>query len=65
VDAGLNAAARMLRAERAADDGVGYVPQALHVSASALQINAQRVARCDHYCTGNPLPPQKLHRVIQ
>jgi hypothetical protein len=27
------------------------VPQALHVSPSAPRINAQRVARFDHYCT--------------
>ena len=28
-------------------------------------INAQRVARCDHYRACNCLPPQKLRREIQ
>ena len=43
VDAGLDAAARALRAERAADDGVVYVPQALHGSPRAPPMNAPRV----------------------
>src|SRR5437899_2283285 len=38
VDAGRDAAARMLRAERAAADGVVDVPQALHGSPSALPL---------------------------
>ena len=65
MDAGLDAAARVLRAERAADDGVVDVPQALHVSPSAPPINAQRVARFDHYRTRNGLPLKKLRRDIQ
>ena len=44
VDAGRDAAARVLRAECAADDGVVYVPQALDVSPSAPRITARRVA---------------------
>jgi hypothetical protein len=36
-----------------------YVPQALHVSPSAPPMNAQRVARFDHYRTRNYLPPKK------
>jgi len=43
VDAGLDAAARARRAERAADGGVVYVPQALQVSPRAPPIHAQRV----------------------
>jgi len=43
ADAGLDAAARALRAERAADGGVVYVQQALQVSPRAPPINAQRV----------------------
>ena len=43
VDAGLDAAARALRAERAAAGGVLYVPYALHMSPGAAPINAQRV----------------------
>jgi hypothetical protein len=65
VDAGLDAAARARRAERAVDGGVLYVPQALHVSPSAPPIHAQRVARFDHYRTRNCLPPKKLRRDIQ
>jgi len=65
VDAGLDAAARALRAERAVDGGVVSVPQALHVSPSAPPIHAQRVARFDHYRTRNCLPPKKLRRDIQ
>jgi hypothetical protein len=41
------------------------VPQALDVSPNALLINAQRVARFDHYRTRNCLPPKQLHRGIQ
>ena len=58
--AGLDAAARVLRAARAADDGVVDVPQALHGSPSAPPIHAQRVVRFDHYRARNCLPPQKL-----
>ena len=65
ADAGHEAAARVLGAARAADDGVVYVPQALHGSPSAPPINAQRVARFDHYRARNCLPPQKLRREIQ
>ena len=65
MDAGLDAAARVRRAERAAAAGIVYVPQALHVSPSAPPINAQRVARFDHYCTRNCLLPKKLRRDIQ
>jgi hypothetical protein len=36
----LDAVTRALRAERAADVGVVYVPQALHVSPSAPRIHA-------------------------
>ncbi len=61
VDACLDAAARVLRAARAADDGVVYVPQALHMSPSAPPINAQRVARFDPYRTHNCLPPKKFN----
>jgi hypothetical protein len=43
VDAGLDAAARALRAERAADGGVLYVQYALHVSPRAPPMSAQRV----------------------
>jgi hypothetical protein len=55
VDAGLDAAARVLGAERAAGGGAVYVPQAFHVSPSTLPINAQRVARVDYYSTCNLL----------
>ena len=41
VDTGLDATARARRAERAADGGVVYVPQALHVSPRAPPITAQ------------------------
>src|SRR2546428_6563289 len=34
-------------------------------SPSAPRINAQRVARFDHYYARNHLPPQKLRREIQ
>src|SRR6058998_498352 len=60
ADAGHEAAARVLGAARAADDGVVDVPQALHGSPSAPPITAQRVARFDHYRARNCLPPQKL-----
>ena len=43
VDAGLDAAARALRAEHAADGGVVYGQQALYMSSSAPLIHAQRV----------------------
>jgi len=59
VNAGLDAAARARRAERAVDGGVLYVPQALHVSPSAPPIHAQRVARFDHYRTHNCLLPKQ------
>jgi hypothetical protein len=65
VDAGLDAATRALRAERTADGGVVYVLQALSVSPGAPLINAQRVARFDHYCTPNCLPPKVLRQDIQ
>jgi len=65
VDAGLDAAARVLRAERAADDGVVDVPQGLHGAPSVPPIHAQRGARCDHYRARNCLPPQKWRREIQ
>jgi len=65
ADAGLDAAARVRGAVRAADDGVVDVPQALHGSPSALRIPAQRGARCDHYRARNCLPPQRLRREIQ
>src|SRR5712691_12789240 len=65
ADAGLDAAARERGSAHAADDGVVYVPQALHGSLSAPPINAQRVARFDHYRARNCLPPQKLRREIQ
>ena len=44
MDACLDTAARVRRAERAVDRGVVYVPQALDVSPNAPPINAQRVA---------------------
>src|SRR6266446_5375074 len=59
VDADLDAAAQARRAARTVEGGVVYVPQALHGSPSASRIHAQRVARCDHCCTHNCLPPQK------
>jgi len=65
AEAGHEAAARVLGAARAADDGVVDVPQALHGSPSAPPITAQRVARCDRYRARNCLPPQKLRREIQ
>ena len=65
VDAGLDAAARALRAERAADGGVVYVLRALSVSPRAPRMTAQRVARFDPYHTRNCLPLQKLRRDIQ
>ena len=65
VDAGRDAAARVLWTERAADSGVVYVPQAFHASPSTPPIHAQRVARCDHYYTRNLLSPKKLRRGIQ
>jgi hypothetical protein len=49
VDARHDTTARVRRAERAADGGVVDVPQALHVSPIPLPINAQWVARFDHY----------------
>jgi hypothetical protein len=65
VDAGLDAAARVLRAERAADGGVLSVPHALHVSPRAPPIHAQRVAQFYHYRTRNCMLPRKLRRDIQ
>ena len=65
VDADLDAATHARRAERTADGGVLYVPQALHVSPSAPRINAQRVARFDHYSTRNCLLTKELRRDIQ
>jgi hypothetical protein len=65
TDAGLDAAVRVRGAARAVDDGVVYVPQALHGSSSAPPITAQRVARFDHYRARNCLPPHKLRREIQ
>ena len=57
-DAGLDAAAGVLRAERAANGGVVDVPQALHGSPSAPPIKcAQRVVRFDHCRTCNCVPP--------
>jgi hypothetical protein len=53
-----DAAAQARRAERAIEGGVVSVPQALNVSSSALRMHAQRVARCDHDCTRNALPPK-------
>ena len=64
-DACGDALAGARRAEREADGGVLYVPQALSVSPSASRINAQRIARCDPYCTRNCLPLKKLRREIQ
>ena len=43
VAAGREAVTQARRAERTADGGVVDVPQALHVSPSAPQINAQRL----------------------
>ena len=65
ADAGLDAAARVRGAARAADDSVVDVPQALQGSPSAPPMHAQRVARFDHYRARNCLPPQKLRREIQ
>ena len=65
ADAGHDAAARVRGSARAADDGVMDVLQALHGAPSAPPINAQRVARFDHYRARNCLPPQKLRREIQ
>ena len=65
VDAGLEAATQARRAERTADGGVVDVPQALHVSPSAPRINAQRVARFDHYCAHKCLLEKELRRNIQ
>src|SRR5713101_590256 len=56
ADAGHEAAARVLRAARAAEDGVVDVPQALHGSPRAPPMTAQRVARLDHYRARNCLP---------
>ncbi len=65
VDAGLEAATQVRRAERTADGGVVDVPQALHVSPHAPRINAQRVPRFDHYCTHKCLSAKELRRNIQ
>src|SRR2546428_6910259 len=65
ADAGLDAAARVPGAARAADDGVVDVPQALHGARSAPPITAQSVARFDRYRAHNCLPPQKLRQEIQ
>ena len=65
VDAGLDAAARVLGAERAAGGGAVYVPQAFHVSPSAPRINAQRVAQFDYYCACKRLSAKELRRSIQ
>ena len=65
VDADLGAITHALQAERTADGGIVYVPQALHVSPRAPIINTQRGARFDHYCTRNCLPPKKLRQSIQ
>ena len=65
ADAGLDAAARMRGAARAADDGVVDVPQALHGSPSGPPMHAQRGARCDPYRARNCLLPLKLRRDIQ
>jgi len=65
VDAVLEAATRARRAERTADGGVETVPQVLSVSPRARRINAQQVARFDHYCTRNCLSPKELRRNIQ
>src|SRR6266481_1412476 len=45
ADAGLDAAARVLGAARAADDGVVDVPQALHASPSAPLVSDLRQSR--------------------
>jgi hypothetical protein len=60
-----DAVAQARRIERAVDGGVVSVPQALDGSPSALRINAQRVARFEHYRAHNCLSPQKLRREIQ
>ena len=65
ADAGFDAAARVLGAARAADDGVVYIPQALHGSPSAPPINAQRVARFDQYSTRKRLSAKELRHGIQ
>ena len=65
VDAGLDAAARARRAERAADGGVVYVPQALHVSPMHRQLMRNELTRLHHYRTHNCLPPKKLRLDIQ
>jgi hypothetical protein len=62
ADAGRDAAARVLGAVRAAEDGVVSIPQALHGSPSAPPIPAQRVARFDGHCTRNYLLKNKLRR---
>src|SRR2546428_11487679 len=49
----------------AANACVVYSPQALREAPSAPPINAQRVARFDHYRARNCLPPRKLRREIQ
>jgi hypothetical protein len=65
ADAGPEAAARVRGSARAADDGVGDVPQALHETPRAPPITAQRGARFEHYRAHNCLPSQKLRREIQ
>ena len=61
ADACRDAAAQAQGAERAVDGDVVSVPQVLDVSPRALRINAQRVARFDHYYIRNCLSPKKLH----
>ena len=65
VDAGLDFTTSALWAERVAAGGVLDTRCVLHLSPSATSINAQRVARFDHYRTRNCLPPKKLRRDIQ
>jgi hypothetical protein len=65
VDAGLDAAARARRVERAVDSGVWYVSPALQGSPCAPPITAHRVAQLYHYCTRNCIPLRKLRRDIR
>jgi hypothetical protein len=65
VDTGLEVAPQARRAERTADGGVVDVPQTLYVSPRAPRMNAQRVARFDHYCTHEYLSAKELCRNIQ
>jgi len=63
-DAGRDAVAHARGTARAADGGVVYVPQALHVWPRASPMHAQRVARCAPSSPRDRLRPKAWCRGI-